>query len=69
MEKKLNVKYEVMAKYLGNNKLKLNDDKTHLLIMTTKHKRRLMNIQTAIFTDQEEIKPIKTEKLLGIHPG
>ena len=35
--------------------------------MTTKHKRRLMNIQTTIFTDQEEIKPIKTEKLLGIY--
>ena len=66
LEEKLNVKYEVMAKYLGNNKLKLNDDKTHLLIMTTKHKRRLMNIQTTIFTDQEEIKPIKTE-LLGIY--
>ena len=66
LEIKLNEKYKVMADYLGNNRLKLNDDKTHLLIMTTKQKRRLVNITAKIETAQEDIKPIKSEKLLGI---
>ena len=66
LEQKLNEKYTVMANYLGNNRLKLNDDKTHLLIMTTRQKRRLLNITIQINTPTEEIKPLKSEKLLGI---
>ena len=34
--------------------------------MTTKQKQRIMNIDVQITTQNEEIKPIKTEKLLGI---
>ena len=56
-----------MANYLGNNRLKLNDDKTHLLIMTTKQKQRILNIDIQINTPNEEIRPIKSEKLLGIY--
>ena len=52
---------------MSNNKLKLNDDKTHLLIMTTQQKRRLVNIDIQIDTPNEVIRPIKTEKLLGIN--
>ena len=66
LEQKLNYRYSVMASYLCNNRLKLNDDKTHLLIMTTRQKRRIINITTKITTPEEEIKPIKSEKLLGI---
>ena len=66
LEEKLNDKYTILAKYMGNNKLKLNDDKTHLLIMTTKQKKRMININIQIDTPTEEIKPIKSEKLLGI---
>ena len=51
---------------MTNNRLKLNDDKTHLLIMTTKQKQKLLNIEVKISTTTEEIKPIKSEKLLGI---
>ena len=51
---------------MNNNRLKLNDDKTHLLIMTTKQKQRILNINVKISTPTEEIKPIKSEKLLGI---
>jgi hypothetical protein len=40
LEEKLNEKYSVMANYLGNNRLKLNNDKTHLLIMTTRHQHQ-----------------------------
>ena len=53
-----------MAEYLANNRLKLNDDKTHLLVMTTKQKRRTLNITTKIATENKVIKPIKSEKLL-----
>ena len=66
LERKLNDKYTILANYMGNNKLKLNDDKTHLLIMTTKQKQRLVNINIQIDTTTEVIKPVKSEKLLGI---
>ena len=56
-----------MADYLGNNRLKLNDDKTHLLVMTTKQRHRILTVDTIIDTPVQEIKPIKTEKLLGIY--
>ena len=65
-KKKLDEKYHIMATYLGDNRLKLNDDKTHLLIMMTRNKRRLLNIDIQINTQSKEIKPIKSEKLLGI---
>ena len=39
LERKLNEKYNILANYMGNNRLKLNDDKTHLLIMTNKQNR------------------------------
>ena len=51
---------------MANNKLKLNDDKTHLLIMTTNQKHRMIDIRVKIGTSTEEIRPKKTEKLLGI---
>ena len=66
LQQKLNDRYSTMANYLGNSRLKLNDDKTHLLIMTTKQKQRVLNIRTKINTPNEVIKPIRTEKLLGI---
>ena len=66
LEQKLNDKYTAMANYMNSNRLKLNDEKTHLLIMTTGQKQKLMNIAVKISTIGGEIKPIRTEKLLGI---
>ena len=66
LQQKLNERYNVLANYMGNNRLKLNDDKTHLLIMATKQKQRMMNLCVNIITPTEVIKPIKSEKLLGI---
>ena len=53
---------------MANNRLKLNDDKTHLLVMTTttQQRQRLLDIRVKINTPTEEIKPIQSEKLLGI---
>ena len=67
LNEKLNDRYTVLADYMGNNRLKLNDDKTHLLIMTTRQKRKIINISVKINTATEVIEPIKSEKLLGIH--
>ena len=66
LERKLNEKYNILANYMGNNRLKLNDDKTHLLIMTTKQRQRMMNLNIQINTTTELIKPRSSEKLLGI---
>ena len=48
-----------------SNKLKLNDDKTHLLVMTTRQKIRQKNMNVQIQTQTELIKASETEKLLG----
>ena len=66
LEEKLTSKYKIMSEYLCNIRLKLNDDKTHMLVMTKRQKRRLLNINIKIRTTTEEISPIKSEKLLGI---
>jgi hypothetical protein len=39
LSNKLSEKFEVMAEYLTANRLKVNSDKTHLLVMTTTQKR------------------------------
>ena len=51
---------------MANNRLKLNDEKTHLLIMSTRQKLSVTNIKVKISTKNEVIKPIESEKLLGI---
>ena len=64
---KLSEEYKIIAEYMRNNKLKLNDDKTHLLVMDTGQSRtrlqasRMVEIRTA----SETIRPSKNEKLLG----
>ena len=66
LQDKLNSRYTTLSSYMGNGKLKLNDDKTHLLIMTTRQKHRMLDISVRINTPTEEIEPIKSEKLLGV---
>ena len=68
LSQKLSEKYTVMAEYLTANKLKVNDDKTHLLVMTTRQKRRHVdtNIMT-IITPTATVTPSSVERLLGAH--
>ena len=67
LQDKLNSRYSTLSSYMGNSRLKLNDDKTHLLIMTTKQRHRLLDITVKIDTPTEAIEPIKSEKLLGVY--
>ena len=60
-------KYKVIANYMTNKRLKLNDDKTHLQVMSTQQKRARGDIHVSISTPTETIQPIKSEKLLGIY--
>ena len=43
LSEKLSNKYRVLSEFLVNNQLKLNDDKTHLMVMTTSQKRVKMS--------------------------
>ena len=66
LSEKLTRKYRVMADFLTDNKLKVNDDKTHLLVMTTRQKRRLVPTNTVnIVTPTATISPSSVERLLG----
>ena len=61
MSAKLTAKYRVISKFMLNNRLKLNDDKTHLLVMGNCQARA----QISIITQTEVISPSPCEKLLG----
>ena len=67
LSNKLTERYKIVAEFMRNNKLKLNDDKTHLLVMDTGQSRvrsqasRLVEIRTPT----ETIRPSRNEKLLG----
>ena len=66
MSEKLSKKYKVVADYLTDNKLKVNDDKIHLLVLTTRQKRKYVDTDSVrIETPTASIKPSKTEQLLG----
>ena len=60
----LTEKYKVISEYMAANKLVINADKTHLLVLGTKameEKRGLVSI----LADEHTIKPSRQEKLLG----
>ena len=62
----LNKKYSLLEDWINGNKLVINQDKTHLMIMGPKKissKRQLVSIQAGIFT----INTTETEKMLGAH--
>jgi hypothetical protein len=64
LSRTLSSQYEQISKYMEANRLVINDDKTHLVVLGTRcmaAKRNLVTIQAGIHT----IMPTKTEKLLG----
>ena len=63
---KLTDQYRRLADYMGDNRLVINDDKTHLLVMgTPKHAEARRHV--SIDTGTVKISPIETEKLLGLN--
>ena len=64
---KLTEKYSVISEFMRNNKLKLNDDKTHLLVMDTGQSRvrNQENKLVEIRTSTDIIYPSSSGKLLG----
>jgi hypothetical protein len=66
LSEKLGHKYAVLADFLTINKLKVNDDKTHLLVMSTRQKRQHRETSTiTINTPTATITPSTVERLLG----
>ena len=59
-------KYEKITKYMNANKLVLNTDKTHLLVMATPYQHpQHQDSNITLNTGAEIIEPKYTEKLLG----
>ena len=68
LSRKLSDKYSVMADYLAANKLKVNDGKTHLLVMTSRQKRKYVNTSSmSITTPTATVTPSSVERLLGAY--
>ena len=66
LTQKLTENYNIVADYFSNNRLKVNDDKTHLLVMTTSQKRQHLSIDIQINTPTEVVTASSSERLLGI---
>ena len=59
-------KYKDIADYMSRNKLILNSDKTHLLIMSSARKhQRYGDFEITLDTGNKIIEPKPEEKLLG----
>ena len=62
---KLSEKFTVMADYLTANLLKVNSNKTHLIVMTTEQYRRRHPTTVSIATEDGMIEATPVERLLG----
>ena len=66
LTEKLTRQYRSLAKYMGDNRLVINNDKTRLLVMGTRNKEEARK-HVRIDTGTVVITPVETEKLLGIN--
>ena len=66
LKEEIDRNYQNIVEYMSRNKLILNTDKTHLLVMATKAGHRAnQNYGITLNTGTEVIKPVECEKLLG----
>ena len=70
LSENITAKYQVLSDFLVSNKLKLNDDKTHLMVMSTSQarlsrERKGNTAKVVINTPLKNVEPSETEKLLG----
>ena len=61
---KLTEQYDKISNYMAANKLVINGDKTHLVVMGTK-KTAARRQEVSVQADGHIIQPSRTEKLLG----
>ena len=67
LKEDINQKYQVIAQYMAKNKLILNSNKTHLMVMTSAKKHSThQNFGIVLDTGSETILPQSEEKLLGV---
>ena len=62
----LTEKYNLLEEWMSNNKLVINPDKTHMMVIGTNKSAELRK-QVSMMAGGFSIKPTKTEKLLGGH--
>ena len=67
METQLKSNYDAIAAFMNNNRLKLNSDKTHLMLLGTDSawRNKLTPRSISLNTGQERIQTTDCEKLLG----
>ena len=66
LKEKIDAQYRTISDYMACNKLVLNDDKTHLLVMAPKQLRKNHgNFGITLNTGNEIIEPSQHEKMLG----
>ena len=66
VKKEIEVKYKELSEYMSNNKLCINSDKTHLLVMTSSKMHKIHgNFGITLNTGTEIIEPQDHEYLLG----
>ena len=67
LSEQLTAKYKLLSEFLVSNRLKLNDDKTHLMVLTTSQTRRRVGgfPDVVIRTPEADIRTTPVEKLLG----
>ena len=66
LSSKLSSQYKLLATYMGDNRLVINNDKTHLLVMGGRRHAALRQ-QVSIDTGTVVVTPVETEKLLGLN--
>ena len=66
ISEKLTGVYKTIADYMGNNRLVINNDKTHLVVLGTKMNNEKRN-QVEFTAGNSTIRPTSSEKLLGLN--
>jgi hypothetical protein len=66
LAEKISSKYSAMSDFLSASRLKVNDDKTHTMLMTTAQMRRRRDLSMQVTIGGETCVPSEGEKLLGI---
>ena len=66
ISEKISDKFSEISDYMASHGLKLNGDKTHLMLLMSDESRRAKpNFDIYLDTSEEVIQPTKSEKLLG----